>query len=371
MKKMFVIFVGCLCMMSLTSWATDYTLNDEQMNKISDMDSVEYSVEGVTFKRDKSKKDKLTEVVVSGSSPGREFKEALCKADIKISGKNLNCTDYSITDVSSSSSGVSDKASELLNKARAGKSVDVAYLCQNKLGNIGKNNNVDDCEYISPVFGICDTHAYNLGLTQNVSGQTGQVRDRVALKTTVISQQMYKQYEYLAATIRRIKTQLEKAVTTAQLEAAGAKSGGSSSNVGKLAGGANQQNTDKTLFLQAANNCSMKSDFDDFVNCETNNINLINTYADSADRKDACKQLQSDVKAIESRINTEAFDGFNVNWKACKNYVLTGTDSPKSCKDAIKENIKSCAVEALQNLSTAKRKRKQEENKYLNPWAAR
>ena len=318
MKKMFVIFVGCLCMMSLTSWATDYTLNDEQMNKISDMDSVEYSVEGVTFKRDKSKKDKLTEVVVSGSSPGREFKEALCKADIKISGKNLNCTDYSITDVSSSSSGVSDKASELLNKARAGKSVDVAYLCQNKLGNIGKNNNVDDCEYISPVFGICDTHAYNLGLTQNVSGQTGQVRDRVALKTTVISQQMYKQYEYLAATLRRIKTQLQKSVLSAQLQMAGAQSDGSSGSGGSSV----NKNS-------AYASCLGKSR-DDALYCLRQNYSAIEKKIDSKQCGKAEKtQLAADAKALSDLLTKDyKVEGLTSN---CVKEKLVNVSNCKEC----------------------------------------
>ena len=64
----------------------------------------------------------------------------------------------------------------------------------------------------------------------------GGMHEIIAMKTTVISQQMYKQYEYLSATLRRLKTQLEKATLTAKLQAAGAKDDESSSS-GLLGGG--------------------------------------------------------------------------------------------------------------------------------------
>lgn len=59
----------------------------------------------------------------------------------------------------------------------------------------------------------------------------GDMKEIIGLKTTVVSQQMYKQYEYLSATLRRLKTQLEKATLTATLEAAGAKDDDSSSGL--------------------------------------------------------------------------------------------------------------------------------------------
>lgn len=66
----------------------------------------------------------------------------------------------------------------------------------------------------------------------------GEMHEIIAMKTTVISQQMYKQYEYLSATLRRLKTQLEKATLTATLQAAGAKDDTSSS--GLLGGGSSK-----------------------------------------------------------------------------------------------------------------------------------
>ncbi len=232
----------------------------------------------------------------------------------------------------------------------------------------------ETCPYINPIYAICDTHMYNIGQPENTTDSSlrDNMKEIVALKTTVISQQMYKQYEYLSATIRRIKTQLEKAVTTANLEAAGAKSDGSStSRSGGLAGG-KSQSTDKSLFLQGAVNCSMKFEFDDFVNCENSNINLINSYADSADRKDACRQLQTDVAAVNSRLNTEMDKDNKPQWSdKCKKYLDQEKDNPKGCGDSTRENIKSCAVEIMQKLSAAKRKLQQESQRYSNPWAPR
>ena len=231
----------------------------------------------------------------------------------------------------------------------------------------------ETCPYINPIYAICDTHMYNIGETENTTDSSlrDNMKEIVALKTTVISQQMYKQYEYLSATIRRIKTQLEKAVTTANLAAAGAKSDGSGSAVGGLAGG-KSQSSDKSLFLQGAVNCSMKFEFDDFVNCENSNINLINSYADSADRKDACRQLQTDVAAVDSRLNTEMDKDNKPQWSdKCKKYIDQEKDNPKGCGDSTRENIKSCAVEIMQKLSAAKRKLQQESQRYSNPWVPR
>lgn len=100
------------------------------------------------------------------------------------------------------------------------------------------SNGCDDeaNDRITPELALCSTHIYNIGGTENVpSGNSDKqlMRDVVALKTTVMTQQMNKQYEYLEAMIRRFKTQLEKAVLTTSLQAKGASSssGGGSSSV--------------------------------------------------------------------------------------------------------------------------------------------
>ena len=63
---------------------------------------------------------------------------------------------------------------------------------------------------------------------------------------------MYKQYEYIKATLRRIQIQLEKAVLSANLEAAGAESedGGSSSSGGLARGSSKNSNYKKQKEFQ-------------------------------------------------------------------------------------------------------------------------
>lgn len=88
-------------------------------------------------------------------------------------------------------------------------------------GGDGCDNEAND--RIAPELALCSVHAYNIGQAQNPSGADKQLmKDVVALKTTVIAQQMNKQYEYMDSMIRRFKTQLEKAILTTKLQSAGA-----------------------------------------------------------------------------------------------------------------------------------------------------
>ena len=70
----------------------------------------------------------------------------------------------------------------------------------------------DKNDRINPEIALCSTHVYNVGFSQNQSSESNKqlMRDTVALKTTVMTQQMYRQYEYLDATLRRFKTQWKK-----------------------------------------------------------------------------------------------------------------------------------------------------------------
>lgn len=88
-------------------------------------------------------------------------------------------------------------------------------------GGDGCDNDAND--RIAPELALCSAHAYNIGLSENPSGADKQLmKEIIALKTTVIAQQMNKQYEYMDSMIRRFKTQLEKAVLTTKMQAAGA-----------------------------------------------------------------------------------------------------------------------------------------------------
>lgn len=191
----------------------------------------------------------------------------------------------------------------------------------------------DGCPYINPVYAICDTHPFNSGggatWTQKSinSDEREKMHRIIGLKTTVISQQMYKQYEYLNATLRKLKTQLQKAVLTSNLEVAGAKSERTSFDAG---------GDDKTIHLAGANNCSNFMDFDSAYNCLQTNISLIKNNV-SASPKKACLQLQETVSSAES-ILVQSKSSYDTN---CKQYM--GKGNSKSCVSQKKDDIIKCA----------------------------
>ena len=181
-----------------------------------------------------------------------------------------------------------------------------------------------------------------------MSAMYGETREMVGLKVTVVSQQMYKLYEYLSATLRRLKIQLEKATLKASLEAAGAKTDDSSSG---LLGGRSDE--DKTIHLAGANNCSNFMDFDSAYNCLQTNVSLIKSNV-STNTKKACLQLQSTVASANSLL-----ESFKNTDKECKEYYDKGNNS-SSCANQNKTSIITCADYI--NNSVMKEKREQAKN---------
>ncbi len=124
-----------------------------------------------------------------------------------------------------------------------------------------------------------------------------EIKERIGLKTTVVSQQMYKQYEYLKATIRRLKIQLEKAIVKTNLEAAGADTKDSSS--GLLSGLSGSGSNDKKVVLPGAENCANSNSSSAAYKCLQNNVSVIIANA-SGNRQKACKQLQETIAWAKS-----------------------------------------------------------------------
>lgn len=173
-------------------------------------------------------------------------------------------------------------------KALNSKTITPKILC-------GKNYDEKEgyCEAIEPAYGICDVHAFNKNLSEMSSDDDiSKTKEVIGKKITLISQQLYKQYEYLNATVNRLKIQLEKAVLTTQLEKAGAGSSGSGGGSGS------SRNDDKTIYLAGAENCSNKSSFENGYACLQSNISLILT-AVSSNVKQACNQLISTVDSAK------------------------------------------------------------------------
>ena len=125
----------------------------------------------------------------------------------------------------------------------------------------------------------------------------GEMHEIIAMKTTVISQQMYKQYEYLSATLRRLKTQLEKATLTAKLQAAGAKDDESSSS-GLLGGGSSK--------TSQYTNCSGK-DEEGTLYCLRQNYAALSAVGKKC-KKAEREQLEKDVKLISKLLSEDSYD---------------------------------------------------------------
>ena len=171
-----------------------------------------------------------------------------------------------------------------------------AVVCALALPAYAANNGCDNeaNDRINPEIALCSTHVYNIGGDQNPNSDAQReiMKDVVALKTTIMTQQMYKQYEYLETMIRRFKTQLEKAVLTTKLQAAGADTTESSSG-----GSPSFKSNDSNIRLAGAQNCMTTTSFQNAYSCLTSNIQLVlNAVNGGNNIGEAKRQLSSDLK---------------------------------------------------------------------------
>ena len=149
-----------------------------------------------------------------------------------------------------------------------------------------------DNVYINPELALCSVHAYNIGRTNNPNSSSADsqiMRDVVALKTTVMMQQMYKQYSFLEATINRIKTQLKREILTTQAEVAGAPSGSSSGT--SSVGGNNG--------VSGAENCRTAGSTADVMSCLSRNVDRISTAINNSDIGAARRQIDTDLQTLK------------------------------------------------------------------------
>jgi hypothetical protein len=189
----------------------------------------------------------------------------------------------------------------------------------------------DGYEYFSPAFALCSVHAYNIGDKTNPTSanRTAEMNDIIALKSTVIAQQLKEQYDILNTMIKRFKTQLEKAVLTSKIEVLTGNN--SSSNGGGYSSGSAVNNNG----LANAENCYDVMDQANVYDCFARNLAKIAAAADS-DTTNARKQLKNDMGIMSAyTIDTSATE--------CKNID-------------IKNNIKNC----VQNLQVKVRMAKSE-----------
>lgn len=195
---------------------------------------------------------------------------------------------------------------------------------------------------------LCSTHVYNIGDVSNPTNESDKqlMRDVVALKSTVMTQQMKKQYDYLDATIRRFKTQLEKAVLTTKLQAAGADS----SNGGSSSGGRGMGNIngDQNNYLAGTQNCNNMSTTAEVFTCLRSNYNLIYNMSNGGANINAelRKQLANDAKV--------AVQNADKNWET--DLTAKVDNQTIDCREAQKINSRAIFQECLNSLNIAIRK---------------
>ena len=154
-----------------------------------------------------------------------------------------------------------------------------AVLCASNAAFAASNGcDKDDADYISPTLALCSTHVYNIGETENTkdSAKKQEMRETIALKTTVMTQQMYQQYEYLDAMVKRFRTQLEKAVLKTKLAAAGADT-----NESSISSSLSFKSSDRNIFIAGVSNCNNELTNQKVFECLNTNLNSIYNASNS------------------------------------------------------------------------------------------
>ena len=180
----------------------------------------------------------------------------------------------------------------------------------------------DDCQYFLPAYALCSIHSYNVGLATNPTdaSQISEMTEVIAMKSTLIAQQMKQQYDALNAMVKRFKTQLEKAVLTSKMEIMTGTTSSSSSSSSSSSAGHNG--------LGNAEDCDTVGN-KNVYDCLTRNLNKI-LQAVEKDLTNARKQLVIDYgiakdysvcKEAAGNICDKCEEKFSVNTSAHKNDV--------------------------------------------------
>ena len=218
----------------------------------------------------------------------------------------------------------------------------------------------DDNDAIVAELALCSTHAYNIGETENPTGADKELmRDVIAMKTTLITQQMYRQYEQMESMLRRLKTQLEKAVLTTGLEAKGASSSGSS-----LSGGASFKSDDRNIHMAGVKNCLNYYQDSEILKCYEDNLNMIVNMSGNGDNvnSELKKQLVQDFcKLADQNINSEnACSKIVEKYKAlCNESEKAQTLDKKQFRNMI-DSMRSCLQNQYRAYNNSQRQQKKD-----------
>ena len=198
----------------------------------------------------------------------------------------------------------------------------------------------DDNDAIVAELALCSTHAYNIAEIENPTGANKELmRDVIAMKTTLITQQMYRQYEQMESMLRRLKTQLEKAVLTTGLEAKGASSSSSSSS-----GGSSFKSDDRNIHMAGVKNCLNYYQDSEILKCYEDNLNMIVNMSGNGDSvsSELKKQLVQDFCKLAGQKIGEGQGCSTEKWKSyCDGSEKAQTLDKKQFRNMI-DDMRSC-----------------------------
>ena len=192
-----------------------------------------------------------------------------------------------------------------------------------------------DNDMISAELALCSTHAYNIGLDQNPSGADRELmREVIAMKTTLITQQMYKQYQQMESMLRRLKTQLEKAVLNTKLQAAAGKAKSDDDDDDD-----EFESNNRSIHIANARDCNAESTAKEVLTCLEKNAALI--YDRSANgtklSSNLRKQLAGDYGLAVLSVRSKSS-----NWKDPLNQGESAIDCTKEKELSKKAVFQKC-----------------------------
>jgi len=212
----------------------------------------------------------------------------------------------------------------------------------------GEDNN----EFINQAVALCTTHAYNIGETYNPADKQ-EMNDIIALKTTIMTQQMKKQYDFLDVTVKRLKTQLQKSILTAKVQAAGGNATDNSS------GSSSSKSNDKNIILAGTENCNNKATTAEVFSCLRSNYNLIYNMSNGGqtNNSDAKKQLASDYKVMIGNLPTGITEGkLNTKSIVCDNASsISGKTQLQECLQILNSGIRLSSEAITQSKQSAQK----------------
>ena len=177
------------------------------------------------------------------------------------------------------------------------------------------DDNCDDREtypYINQSLVLCPIHAYNIGSINNPDSpeEIENMKKIIAMKTTVMTQQMKKQYDFLESTLKRFKIQLEKSILLNNMQANGAIT---------------EESSNKNIV--GVEKCRLTTDTDYTIMCLQKNLEKAENFIDSGKVQEAKRILEQDKQAFIGLAksfevyNKEEYDKGYKNRTDIENYI--------------------------------------------------